>query len=175
MIGMIAGFIGSAALISPRLQSGFGIALGILMILMALFQMNIYPKLFRNGNKRSLAQRIFSSVTSSKAFEAKFLMGFLTPLLPCGLLYGMAAHAAASSSPVTGALEMGAFAFGSAPALLLTGLLTGIIGARVRKLGTTFAAMLIVIMGLLTIARGVGMYHGATFTGQEEHLCGNTK
>jgi sulfite exporter TauE/SafE len=171
MIGMAAGFIGSAALISPGLQSGFGIALGSLMIVMTLFQMNVFSKFARKENKASLSQKIFSSIKSSKAFEAKFLIGFLTPLLPCGLLYGMAAQAAASSSPVTGAMVMGAFAFGSAPALLVTGLLSGMIGVRIRKLGTTFAALLIIVMGLLTIARGAGLYHGAIVFGHEEHVC----
>src|SRR5690348_13830364 len=36
VVGMAAGFIGSAALLSPTLQSAFGIALGSLMIVMAL-------------------------------------------------------------------------------------------------------------------------------------------
>jgi uncharacterized protein len=175
IIGMAAGLIGSAALISARLQSGFGIAFGFLMIMMALFQMNIYPKFFRRGKKNSFSHKILSSVKESKASEAKFLIGFLTPLLPCGLLYGMAAHAAASSSPVTGALEMGAFALGSAPALLVTGLLSGMIGARIRKLGTTFATVLLVIMGILTIARGAGIYHGASLLPYEEHVCSVAK
>ena len=178
LIGMIAGFIGSAAILSPRLQSGFSIGLGSLMVVMALFQMNIFTKIFRkeqNPPPRTFAQKIFSQIKNSKASEAKFLIGFLTPLLPCGLLYGMAAHAAASSSPVTGALEMGAFAFGSAPALLIAGMLAGMIGARIRKFGTTFAAILIMIMGLLTIARGAGIYHGSFLLHNEEHLCGVTQ
>lgn len=175
MIGMAAGFIGSAALISARLQSGFAIAFGALMIVMALFQMNAYPKIFRREKKNGFAGKIFSQVKTSKASEAKFLIGFLTPLLPCGLLYGMAAHAAASSSPVIGAMEMGAFAFGSAPALLVLGLFSGMIGARIRKLGTTFAAVLLIMMGLLTIARGAGIYHGASLFQYEEHMCNVTK
>lgn len=178
MIGMLAGFIGSAAILSPRLQSGFSIALGSLMVFMALFQMDIYPRLIRkeqNPPRRTFVQKIFSQIKNSKASEAKFLIGFLTPLLPCGLLYGMAAHAAASSSPVTGALEMGAFAFGSAPALLIAGLFAGMVGARIRKFGTTFAAILIIVMGLLTIARGAGMYHGSFLLQHEEHLCGITE
>ncbi|MDP4219986.1 MAG: sulfite exporter TauE/SafE family protein [Bacteroidota bacterium] len=174
MIGMIAGLVGSAALLSTALQMGFSIALGSMMIVMALFQLNIYPKLFRKERKDSFTKKFFSTIQSSKASEAKFLIGFLTPLLPCGLLYGMAAHAATSSSPVTGALEMGAFAFGSVPALMVTGLLSGAIGVRIRKYGTIFAAVLLVVMGLLTIARGAGIYRGATLLPFEQHVCGDT-
>ena len=175
MIGMAAGFIGSAALISPQLQSGFGIILGALMIVMAFVQMNLFPKIFRLGNNHSFAQRIFSSLKTSKAYEVKFLIGFFTPLLPCGLLYGMAAQAAASSSPATGAIEMGAFALGSMPTLLLTGLLSSMINMRIRKLGTSFAAMILIIMGLLTIARGAGIYHGISLFQHVEHLCGMSR
>lgn len=46
-------------------------------------------------------------------------VGALTPLLPCGLLYGIYAAALASGSALTGALVMFGFALGSGPALLL--------------------------------------------------------
>ncbi|MEP7234322.1 MAG: sulfite exporter TauE/SafE family protein [Ignavibacteriota bacterium] len=175
IIGTAAGLVGSAALLSPRLQSGFGIVFGFVMVAMALFQMNLYPKRKQVVREVSLAQKIFSSVRSLNQYEGKFLVGFLTPLLPCGLIYGMAAHAATSSSPVFGAIEMGVFALGSVPALLVVGLLSGMIGARIRKLGTTFAALLILVMGLLTIARGLGIYHGVSVFQYGEHLCGFTK
>jgi hypothetical protein len=45
-------------------------------------------------------------------------MGAVTPLLPCGLLFGVYAAALASSSLLGGALLMGAFALGSVPVLL---------------------------------------------------------
>ena len=43
--------------------------------------------------------------------------GALTPLLPCGLLYGVVLTAAATGSAWSGAAVMGAFVLGSAPAL----------------------------------------------------------
>lgn len=45
------------------------------------------------------------------------LLGAATPFLPCGLLYGMFLAALASGTPARGALVLGAFALGSAPAL----------------------------------------------------------
>jgi sulfite exporter TauE/SafE len=45
-------------------------------------------------------------------------MGAVTPLLPCGLLYGLYAGALATGSFLEGALLMGAFALGGLPALL---------------------------------------------------------
>lgn len=46
-------------------------------------------------------------------------MGAMTPLLPCGLLYGMALSAGAAGTAYGGAAVMAAFAVGSMPALLL--------------------------------------------------------
>lgn len=45
-------------------------------------------------------------------------IGAVTPLLPCGLLYGGYLAAAASGSALSGAITMGAFALGGAPALI---------------------------------------------------------
>jgi hypothetical protein len=45
-------------------------------------------------------------------------MGAVTPLLPCGLLYGVFAAALASGSFLGGVLVLGAFALGGLPALL---------------------------------------------------------
>ncbi len=53
-------------------------------------------------------------------------MGAVTPLLPCGLLFGVYAAALASSSFAGGALLMGAFALGGMPALLGTQLQAGL-------------------------------------------------
>lgn len=46
-------------------------------------------------------------------------IGALTPLIPCGLLYGIFAAAVAAGTPLGGAAVMFGFAFGSGPALLL--------------------------------------------------------
>jgi sulfite exporter TauE/SafE len=59
-------------------------------------------------------------------------MGALTPLLPCGLLYGVFAAALASGSFMGGALVLGAFALGGLPALLGAQLQTGLWRHRPR-------------------------------------------
>ena len=46
------------------------------------------------------------------------MMGALTPLLPCGLLYGLYASALAAGSAARGAQLMGLFALGAIPALV---------------------------------------------------------
>lgn len=53
------------------------------------------------------------------------VMGALTPLLPCGLLYGLYATAFATGGWAAGGVLAGAFALGSTPSLVLAQLQTG--------------------------------------------------
>jgi sulfite exporter TauE/SafE len=54
------------------------------------------------------------------------MLGFL----PCGLLYGALAAAAASEDPLSGAFAMIAFALGTVPALVAVGLAGHVAGRR---------------------------------------------
>lgn len=58
------------------------------------------------------------------------VLGALTPLLPCGLLYVIYAMALLAGSAVAGAVTMFGFALGSLPALLLAQINIGWIRAR---------------------------------------------
>lgn len=85
-------------------------------------------------------------------------MGAVTPLLPCGLLYGVYAAALTSSSFGGGALLMGAFALGGLPALLGAQLQTGL-WRRQPRLATFVlkrAVPLVAAAVLLYRAVGVG-------------------
>ncbi len=62
----------------------------------------------------------FSSTTRAAA------IGAVTPLLPCGLLYGIFIAALSSGSFVDGAVVLGAFAFGAVPALFAAQLQVGL-------------------------------------------------
>jgi sulfite exporter TauE/SafE len=77
-------------------------------------------------------------------------MGALTPLLPCGLLYGVYMAALAAGSPGNGALVMGAFALGGLPALL---------GAQLQsalwKKGPPWLTGLVLRRGVPLVAAGV--------------------
>jgi uncharacterized protein len=154
IVGALAGAIGSVALISPAIQQWTSIVFGLLMIVMGLVQLDIIRK---RSTKDGVLKRIFGTLAKSQSGESRFLVGMMTPLLPCGLLYGMAAQAASAGSPVTGAMTMSVFALGAIPALVVTGIAASVISAKLRKFGTLVAALLIITMGLLTIARGFGL------------------
>lgn len=169
-IGMFAGLLGGVTMISPLMQQVFTITFGVLMIVAALFQLDIFKRRSSSVSKSKIFKTL-GSLIQSRSSESRFLIGLLTPLLPCGLLYGMALHSAATHSPVLGALEMGVFALGAAPALILLATLSHSIGARFRKYGSTLAVVLLITMGLLTILRGAGLYSNPFESDTEKSCC----
>ena len=105
------------------------------------------------------AQRLLPANTAPRAFGLGLAWGFL----PCGLVYSVLLIAAATANVATGAATMLAFGLGTSPAMIATGVgaltLSRIVGnARVA------AGLLIVVLGLLTIALPI-----ATLTGTGGH------
>ncbi|MFT3710335.1 MAG: sulfite exporter TauE/SafE family protein [Archangium sp.] len=83
-----------------------------------------------------------------------FLFGVATPLLPCGLLYGLFLAAMASGGALEGAVLLGAFALGAMPALLgaQLGLAKLNLPPWVRRVVPLAAAAVLIVRALL--ARG---------------------
>lgn len=63
-----------------------------------------------------------------------YLLGLLLGFLPCGLLYGAFAAAAATADPVAAAIGMAGFVLGTVPALWVVGYLGGRAAERWRPL-----------------------------------------
>lgn len=88
-------------------------------------------------------------------------MGAVTPLLPCGLLYGVFAAALASGSFASGALVLGAFALGGLPALLGTQLQAGLWRNRPKVASFVFQRAMPLAAAAMLIYRAVGASSGA--------------
>lgn len=73
---------------------------------------------------------------------ARFALGMVLGLLPCGFLYGALAAAAATRSPVAGAAAMAAFGLGTVPSLMLLGIGGAACAARWRHLARRVVAPL---------------------------------
>lgn len=93
-------------------------------------------------------------------------IGALTPLLPCGLLYGLFVAALAAGSVSGGALVMGGFALGSAPALLLAQVQTGwlrklppAVAFGVQRAMPVLAAVVLVYRAVMVGDPGEGSCH----------------
>ena len=82
-------------------------------------------------------------------------MGFLTPLLPCGLLYMAVASAASTANPIKGMLMMAAFFLGTCPALLLIGALGQWFNHSLSRVAPRLAAVTMLLLGVYTLGERV--------------------
>lgn len=75
------------------------------------------------GNRfwRNRPLAIVSHLAAAPMGWRGYALGVLLGFIPCGLVYGALAAAAATADPVSGALAMAAFALGTAPALVGVG------------------------------------------------------
>lgn len=101
---------------------------------------------------QNLQRRLLRLIYRIPPVKRTLAMGLLTPLLPCGLLYGALAAATAAPTPLSAAAWMAAFAMGTMPLLWL-----GQRGIRIAA-GTREGKWLKPIMRLLALA-------GALFLG----------
>ncbi len=74
-----------------------------------------------------------------------YLLGMLLGFIPCGMIYGAIAAAAASGSALSGAAGMLAFAVGTLPGLMAVGLVGHLAGQRWRLQLLRFAPLLLLI------------------------------
>ncbi len=85
----------------------------------------------------------------------RFLLGLVLGFLPCGLLYGAIAAAAATGSALGAALAMAGFALGTVPALVGVGLAGVFFGRRFLPAARAIAAPMLVVnavvLGLLAL------------------------
>ncbi len=93
-----------------------------------------------------LAQPLFASPTGWRGYGLGVVLGFI----PCGLLYGALAMAAASHDPLAGAMGMAVFVAGTVPALAVVGLAGHMAGDHFRPwLRKISPALLLVNAGVL--------------------------
>jgi uncharacterized protein len=160
-LGAIAGLAGKVLGSLHAIGPWFSLVAGLLMVLIGVTLLGLLPgwNLQEAGGPAWLRRLHLQSVANllqDRSREGAFYVGLLTPLLPCGMLYAMVLKAAETGSTTSGALTMLAFATGTVPALLLTGMATTFLSVRLRLHATRIAALVVVAMGLLLMVRGIG-------------------
>jgi len=159
VLGGAAGFVGLRA---ARALSGWtnvpailAIAAGALLVVQGLLAAGVLRRrgVGAGGCPGGGALR---ALLAARGTLEVFLAGMFTGLLPCGLLYGMLALAAATHDVPRGLLTMVAFGLGTVPALLVAGLGGSIVGLSARRHLHAVAAWCLVLTGCVSIARGAG-------------------
>jgi len=162
LIGALAGVLGGVMGAVATLGTWFSLIAGVVMAITGLLMIGAIPRWRgkEDGDQtwlRRLHLKSVANLISSRTLESKFYIGLLTPLLPCGLLYGMFLRASATGSAVDGAVTMLLFGAGIVPALLVTGMVSAYVGLWLRSYANKLAAVTIIIMGITLIMRGAGI------------------
>ncbi len=162
VLGGFLGYIGSfaASLGSYRgLPGAVLLIAGTIVVLMGLNIAGVLGKrgLFEDAGiiESPFFRRALRRVLAFESAWGAFLLGLLLGFMPCGLLYPIFMHAAASGGFVSGAFLPAVFGLGTVPALMSFGFLVTRIKPHLKILLYRVAAFLIVLLGLRTFLRGL--------------------
>ncbi|MCB0561895.1 MAG: sulfite exporter TauE/SafE family protein [Phaeodactylibacter sp.] len=157
LLGLFIGLVGRGFFLAG-FQSYVSIGLGILLLAIALFSINVESRLLRIPFVQQLnswVKRQLGRLLRQQGPGKLFLVGMLNGLLPCGLVYMAIAGALAAGSIFNSALYMALFGLGTIPLMLATALAGQFIQlkwrARLRKLVPVF----LVAFAVLFILRGL--------------------
>lgn len=137
---------------------------GILLILMGLYLADwwrLLSWLERAGQHlwrrlQPLGKGLFQVRTASRAF----LFGMIWGWLPCGLVYSALAFAAATAEPLSSALAMAAFGFGTLPAMLAGGVFSSQLKRWLQgRVLRTVMALALILFGAWTLWSAVAHAH----------------
>ena len=162
-------------------QRTLAVVSGLLMVLIGLqffgFFRRLGPGLAGIGGE--LLVPALRDLLKTSGIAAPLAFGVLNGFLPCPLVYAFAAQAAGSGDPASGFLIMAAFGLGTFPAMLMMGGIGiwwrhgfrrpavqtipihaqtargAVLRSGWREQGVRVAGGFIVVLGLITLARGV--------------------
>ncbi|HTO94459.1 MAG TPA: sulfite exporter TauE/SafE family protein [Bacteroidota bacterium] len=135
---------------------GVSLIAGAVMVVAALAMLGVIPLPSRIAVAGGgLTTRLQARLLKGSSPARTLALGLLTPLLPCGLLYGMLAKAAAAETIGAGALMMGVFALGTTPSLGALGGVSSFVTAATRRRAERLAALAIMLMGIVLLLRGL--------------------
>ena len=169
-LGAVAGWAGGELLTSPA-QRLLAIVSGALMVFIGLQFFGWFPHARLPGGPPRAAMpagtvgvvnaAALRALLKSPRRSAPLAFGVLNGFLPCPLVYAFAAQAASSGGALPGLGVMLAFGLGTFPAMLIMGgagtwlRARPASGARWRLQGVRAAGAFIVLLGAITLARGV--------------------
>ena len=148
------------------------LASGLLIILVGLqlaFNWHVLTAIEKTGARlwRQIAPAA-KGLVPVESFAQALGLGLIWGFLPCGLVYSMLLLAASTADPVAGGIVMLAFGLGTMPAMIATGLSASKLAQFMsrKRLG---AGILIVLLGIATIAMPVMQLTGSQNHSMQEH------
>lgn len=172
-LGVLVAAVGHSVVNAiPTIAAPVRLASGLLIVIVGLqvaFGWQFLAPLEKAGariwNRIAPAAKNLLPVTS---MPKSLGLGLLWGWLPCGLVYSVLLLAATTADPVQGGLVMVSFGLGTMPAMIATGISTSRLSLFMsrNRLG---AGLLIVLLGLLTLAMPVKSISGKPQQSEHSH------
>src|SRR5688572_24419071 len=158
LLGALLGWLGSYITLSPATRAFLLIAIGIFMVGNALRMFNLHPifRYFSIEPPKFITRYIRRTAKGTDTATPIFL-GALTVFIPCGVTQAMIATALGTGSVVLGAALMFAFTLGTSPVFFIIAYLTTELGARLEKFFMRFVAVVVLILGFVTLDGGLNL------------------
>jgi len=157
LLGLFFGLLGAGFSLSG-MQQFFSISIGILLLTVALFSLNIENILLRwkwTNRFFFFVKTRLSIFLQKKSLESLFFIGVMNGLLPCGLVYVALAGAVTSGTIIGGISWMFAFGLGTVPLMIIAGLSGSLVSLKMRNFfKKAYPVVLMLVAGLL-IFRGL--------------------
>jgi len=162
LIGGTAGLMGEIFNLAARLRGSENLTAfigGTLMVILGVTMLGLAPRpgvLTRNPfASAEIYRRTFGKLLTANNPMGRLALGAGMGFVPCALLYSMVAKASASATFLSGMLTLLSFGLGTAPSLLLAGVLSSVVGVRVPHGGERLSAVAIALMGLVLLWRAI--------------------
>ena len=145
----------------PRTAAGAAeIAVGALLVAFGVRQL-LRPRAVKAPEGPTLQGRLLRLLLAGRPGRSMLLIGLVTGLLPCGILWAALGRAAVAHTPLAGGVVMLCFCLGTAPALASMGLLSGgLLRLFDRRAAAVLLSVVLAATGGLLIQRGVGALMG---------------
>jgi uncharacterized protein len=158
VLGALLGLLGSYLTLSPTARAVLMILIGVFMLGNALRMFNVQPifRYFSIQPPKFITRYIRRTAKGTDTVTPLFL-GALTVFIPCGVTQAMMAAALGTSSVTMGAALMLAFTLGTSPVFFIVAYLTTELGARLEKFFMRFVAVVVLILGFVTVNSGLNI------------------
>lgn len=158
LLGALLGWLGSYFTFNPTSRAVLMIVIAVFMIGNALRMFNVHPifRYFSIEPPKFITRYIRKTAKGTDTATPIFL-GALTVFIPCGVTQAMMATALGTGSITMGAALMFAFTLGTSPVFFIIAYLTAELGASLEKFFMRFVAVVILILGFVTLDGGLNL------------------
>jgi sulfite exporter TauE/SafE len=159
ILGAVLGMLGSFLSLTPMMRAILMIAIGVFMIGNALRMLNVHPifRYFSVEPPKFITRYIRKTAKNGTELATPLFLGALTVFIPCGVTQAMMGAALATGRAGMGAALMFAFTLGTSPVFFFVAYLTTKIGAKLESFFMRFVAVVVLILGLVTLNGGMNL------------------